>query len=221
MKRKRPSNPEPKLDGRNARSQRSREAVIQAVMAFVREGKPRPSATEIARRAKVSRRVVFNQFKDVETLRMICLARFAQEENAKFWRPVSPDLPLPERLKAFVRARSARLEFVTPLRRASIVLAPHSPRITEGVRIATARAHAEVKAVFDREIRQVAPARREQLAALLIAACSWPIWDLLRHDVGLSQPRARAAMTAMVAAVIARELKVQVASPEATATPTE
>src|SRR5687768_11876679 len=71
MKRKR--SPEPKLDGRKARSQRSREAVVQAVLAFVREGKPRPSATQIARRAKVSRRVVFNQFKDMERLRAICL----------------------------------------------------------------------------------------------------------------------------------------------------
>jgi TetR/AcrR family transcriptional regulator of autoinduction and epiphytic fitness len=211
MKRKR--SPDPKLDGRKARSQRSREAVVQAVLAFVREGKPRPSATQIARRAKVSRRVVFNQFKDMERLRAICLARFAQEENAKFWRPVPPGLPLPERLQAFVRARSARLEFVTPFRRSSLMLAPRSPRITEAVRAAAARAHAEVKTVFDREIRQLAPARRGRFTALLIAACSWPLWDLLRHDLNLSQRRAREAMTAMVAAVIERELKVQAASP--------
>jgi hypothetical protein len=44
---------------------------------------------------------------------------------------------------------------------------------------------------------------------LLIAACSWPLWDLLRQDLNLSQRRAREAMTAMVAAVIERELKVQ------------
>src|SRR5258708_39523917 len=149
--------PEPELDGRKARSQRSREAVIQAVLAFVREGKPRPSATQIARRAKVSRRVVFNQFKDMEKLRAICLARFAQEENAKFWRPVSPALALPERVDAFVRARSARLEFVTPFRRSSLMLAPRSLRITEAVRGAAARAHAEVKADLDRAIRQLAP----------------------------------------------------------------
>ena len=207
MKRKRST--ESKLDGRKARSQRSREAVVQAVLAFVREGIPRPSATEIAHRAKVSRRVVFNQFKDMERLRAICLARFAQEENAKFWRPVSPALALPERMDAFVRARSARLEFVTPFRRSSILLAPRSPRITEAVRTAAARAHAEVKAVFDPEIRQLAPARRGRLTTLLIAACSWPLWDLLRQDLNLSQRRAREAMTAMVAAVIEREFKVQ------------
>jgi TetR/AcrR family transcriptional regulator of autoinduction and epiphytic fitness len=205
--------PEPKLDGRNARSQRSREAVVQAVLAFVREGLARPTATQIARRAKVSRRVVFNQFKDMERLRAICLARVAQEENAKYWRPVSPDLPLPERLVAFVRARSDRLEFITPFRRSSLILAPRSPRITDAVRAAAARAHNEVKAVFDAEIRQVAPVRRGRFAALLIAACGWPLWDMLRQDLNLSQPRAREAMTAMVAAVIERELKVQVALP--------
>jgi hypothetical protein len=116
---------------------------------------------------------------------------------------------LPERLQAFVRARSARLEFVTPFRRSSLMLAPRSPRITEAVRAAAGRAHAEVKAVFDCEIRQLPPARRRRLATLLIAACSWPLWDLLRRDLNLSQRRAREAMTAMIAAVIERELKVQ------------
>src|SRR5258708_21557660 len=181
MNRKRST--EPKLDGRKARSQRSREAVVQGVLAFVREGIPRPSATEIGRHGKVSRRVVFNQFKDMERLRAICLARFAQEENAKFWRPVSPAFALPERMDAFVRARSARLEFVTPFRRSSNLLAPRSPRITEAVRTAAARAHAEVKAAFDREIRQLAPARRGPLTRMVIAACSRPPWDPLRQDL--------------------------------------
>jgi AcrR family transcriptional regulator len=211
MKQKR--HPDPKPDGRKARSQRSREAVVQAVLGFVREGIPRPTATQIARRAKVSRRVVFNQFNDMERLRAICLARFAQEENAKFWHPVSPALPLPERLQAFVRARSERLEFVTPFRRSSLMLAPRSPRITAAVRAGAARAHAEVKAVFAAEIRQLPPARRGRLAELLIAACSWPLWDLLRQDQNLSQRRAREAMTAMVAAVIEWELKIQVIAP--------
>jgi TetR/AcrR family transcriptional regulator of autoinduction and epiphytic fitness len=212
MKQKR--HPDPKPDGRKARSQRSREAVVQAVMGFVREGIPRPSATEIARRAKVSRRVVFNQFKDMEKLRAIVLARFAQEENAKFWQPVSPSLPLPERLPAFVRVRTARLEFVTPFRYSSLVLAPRSSRITAAVRGGASRAHAEVKAVFDKELRQVAPARRGRFAALLIAACGWPLWDMLRQDLNLSQSRARAAMATMIAAVIERELKIKVSSPQ-------
>jgi TetR/AcrR family transcriptional regulator of autoinduction and epiphytic fitness len=205
MKRERHADPKP--DGRRARSQRSREAIVQALLAFVRDGKPRPSATELALRAKVSRRVVFNQFKDTESVRAAVLARFAQAENAKHWRRISPDLPLSERLEAFVRVRSARLEYVTPFRRASIELGPFSPRITEAVRAGAARAHAEVKAVFDAEIRQLPAARRGRLTAQLIAACSWPLWDFLRQDLGLSQRRAREAMTAMVAAVTERELK--------------
>jgi len=207
MKQKR--HPEPKPDGRNARSQRSREAVVRALLAFVREGHARPSATEIAGRAKVSRRVVFNQFENMEQLRAICLARIAQEENARFWRPVPTGLALPERIDAFVRARTARLEFITPYRQASLELAALSPRITEAVRAGAARAHAEVKAVFDPEIRQLAPTHRGRLARLLIAACSWPMWNFLRQDLNLSQGRARQDMSAMIAAAIERELKVQ------------
>jgi len=206
---KRKRSPAPKLDGRKARSQRSREAVIKALLDFVQEGKPRPSATEIAHRAKVSRRVVFNQFKDIESLRAVVMSRFGQAENRKFWRPIPPELPLSERLEAFVRTRSARLEHVTPFRHASLVLAPLSPRITEAVRAGAARAHAEVKAVFDAEIRQLPPARRSRFTTLLIAACSWPLWNLLRQDLNLSQRRAREAMMAMVAAVIERELKIK------------
>src|SRR5262249_12445554 len=82
-----------------------------------------------------------------------------------------------------------------------------SPRIAEAVRAGAARAHVEVKAVFDRELRQLTPARRARLTSLLIAACSWSLWDLLRTDLNLSQRGAREAMTAMVAAVIEGELK--------------
>lgn len=211
MKRKLP--PEPKVDGRNARSQRSREAIVEAQLAFVREGTPRPSVSQVARRAKVSRRVVFNQFKNMERLRAACIARFAQEENAKFWRPVPPGLALPERIEAFVRSRSERLEFVTPLRRATLVLAPLSPKITEAVQAGAARAHAEVRAVFDPELRQLTPARRGRLATLLIAAFGWPMWNMLRQDLNLGQRQARESMIAMVAAVIERELRLEAISP--------
>jgi hypothetical protein len=112
-------------------------------------------------------------------------------------------------VKTFVRARSARLEFATPFRRAVTALAPVSPLIASAIPAGAARAHAEVNAVFDPEIRQLVRARRSRLTALLIAACSWPLWECLRVDLNLSHGRARETMTAMVAAVIERELKVQ------------
>src|SRR5215831_14521508 len=110
-------NPTEKVDGRNARSRRSRDALVAAMLEFVREGNLNPPAPEIARRAHVSRRIVFSHFRDLETLRAACLAKFAQQEQERFWRPISPGLPLEQRLPAFVRERTARLEFTSPFRR--------------------------------------------------------------------------------------------------------
>ena len=207
MKKNRRRTGELKIDGRRARSQRSREAIVNATLELVQEGKPRPQAPEIARRAGVSRRIVFSHFRDLETVRAACLARFAQLEQERYWRAISPDLPLSTRLPAFVRQRSARLEFTTPFRHAVAVLAPSSPQIAAGLRAGTARAHAEVRMVFAAEIARARPTRRKNFSAALIVACSWHTWEILRSDLELNVSRARQAMTEMIASLIETEQK--------------
>jgi TetR/AcrR family transcriptional regulator of autoinduction and epiphytic fitness len=64
-------------DGRNARSRRTRDAVIEAVQALVGEGEVDPSARRIAERAGVSARSIFTHFSSLEDLHRAVAERTA------------------------------------------------------------------------------------------------------------------------------------------------
>ncbi|NCV76101.1 TetR family transcriptional regulator, partial [bacterium] len=59
---------ETQVDGRVARSERTREAIAEALLELLEEGVLRPRAQEIAKRADVAVRTVFQHFDDMEGL---------------------------------------------------------------------------------------------------------------------------------------------------------
>lgn len=61
------ANPEA-VDGRRARSERSKQAIVDAVLALMEEGNLIPTAQQIADRSGVKIRSFFRHFEDMETL---------------------------------------------------------------------------------------------------------------------------------------------------------
>ncbi len=61
-----------RIDGRRLRSERTRQLIIEAYLALIRENPstPMPTAQEIAARAGYSVRSVFERFPDLHTLRV-------------------------------------------------------------------------------------------------------------------------------------------------------
>lgn len=61
-----------RIDGRRLRSERTRQLIIEAYLALIRENRstPMPTAQEIAVRAGYSVRSVFERFPDLHTLRV-------------------------------------------------------------------------------------------------------------------------------------------------------
>ncbi len=57
-----------RLDGRRARALRARDAIVDALLDLMQEGQVRPTAAQIAARAGVSLRTVFQHFRDLEAL---------------------------------------------------------------------------------------------------------------------------------------------------------
>ncbi len=55
-------------DGRKQRSERSRLAIVDAMLELIMHGKMEPSAAEIAERAGVSARTVFRHFEEMDSL---------------------------------------------------------------------------------------------------------------------------------------------------------
>ena len=56
------------VDGRRARSERSKQAIIDAALALMEEGNLIPTAQQISDRAGVGIRSFFRHFEDMDTL---------------------------------------------------------------------------------------------------------------------------------------------------------
>ena len=80
---------ETQVDGRVARSERTREAIAEALLELLEEGVLRPRAQEIAKRADVAVRTVFQHFDDMEGLYSEILRR-QSVRIAPFLAPLDP-----------------------------------------------------------------------------------------------------------------------------------
>jgi AcrR family transcriptional regulator len=191
----------PTIDGRSARALRTREAIVDACIGLVEEGQLRPTAPQVAERAGVSVRSVFQHFADLPSLHIAVTERIV-ERVAVLLHPVDPRAPLVERLPAFVRHRAALLEAVTPFRRAANVHGPFAPEIQRALRLANEYLREEVARAFQPEVARVAARDRREVVDGLSTALSWSAWDALRNEAGCSVEQASAVTTRMVTALL-------------------
>ena len=178
------------VDGRTARGQRTRRAVVDALLALQEEGDLEPTAQRVAARAGVALRTVFGHFSDMETL----WAQAGERELAKITAlaDVPPaDLPLDQRIDRFCASRARVLEALLPVMRAARLREHASPALRRNRELFIAAGDAEVTAVFRTELAPLAPDQRRVLLTALHVAAGGPTWELLRHDRGL--PVAEAA----------------------------
>lgn len=173
------------VDGRTARSARTREAVVTAVLELVRAGDPRPTAKEIAARAGISLRSVYVHFDDLDDLFAAAGARQA-EQVAHLLYPIDADLALSARIDEVVRQRAAIWEALAPVRRAALVWASSSSTLREGARRSTRRAVRDLARVFAVELEHHDPDRRAVVLEAMHVASSAGAWEVLRSDRDLS-----------------------------------
>jgi AcrR family transcriptional regulator len=173
-----------RTDGRTARAHRTRRAVVDALLALIEDGDLRPTAPRIAERAGVSLRSVFQHFTDLESL-------FAEAANRQLERFVEVAGRVPRegsfrvRLQAFVAQRSGVLEFLTPVRRASLLQEPFSAELRAGRDRALALARREVAQVFAPELAALRKPVRDDVLDAVDVLTSWAAWDLLRQSLAV------------------------------------
>jgi AcrR family transcriptional regulator len=188
-----------RVDGRALRGERTRSALVDAHLALLDEGRLRPTIEEIATRAGVSARSVFQHFEDREALFAAVSARQAERIEA-----LREELPaggaLAERLEAFVAQRARVLEFITPVRRAALLDEPFSAVVSESLMAIRRMGGDEAKALFAPELD--AREDRDATAAALVAVTGWSTWENLRRHQGLGEEEAREAMKRAIEALI-------------------
>ena len=176
------------MDGRAARAARTRAAIVDALLSLLEEGDLQPTANRIAERAGISLRLIYHHFGDLESLFRDAATRQAGR-LAALADPVDPDQPLDDRITQFCASRARVLEWMTPVRRASLLQEPFSEELTRA-KIAYMRAgDSSVRELFRPELAALGPADRAEVEAALCAVASWSTWDTLRtsgHDEAAS-----------------------------------
>jgi TetR/AcrR family transcriptional regulator of autoinduction and epiphytic fitness len=190
-------------DGRTERAERTRRALVDALLALLDEGDLRPTAERIAARAGVSERSLFQHFPDREQL-FEAVARQQYERVVRTLEPVDASLPLTERIDAFVEQRARLYELSKGVRRAALLLEPDSGAVAGWLATARKAGVADVERVFRAELERVSDSERTVLRAALVSASAWTAWESYRFHQGLGTGRARAAMRATVAALLAQ-----------------
>lgn len=175
----------PRRDGRHARKDRTREAIVSALLALLDEGALEPTAAQIAARAQVAVRSIAQHFRTREQLMLAVAARHA----ARLPEPEAPGAaaPFARRLDAFVAARAQELEASRAVRHAAQLGAARSPSIAGALRdVGRRRGEALRRALGPELARADADVRH---AAVVLASAA--TWDALRAEQGLA-PRAAA-----------------------------
>ncbi|WP_444947348.1 TetR/AcrR family transcriptional regulator [Micromonospora ureilytica] len=190
-----------RVDGRTARAERTRAAIVEAHLALISEGDLRPTGERIAERAGISLRTLWTNFKDMETLFEASGAEVLRQQDAAH-RPISPGLPLAKRVDAYCRQRARLLQLIAPSARAAQMREPVSEQLHRNRLKHIERVRDEVEELFAVELAGADPGR-EQLLNALVAASTWQAWSMLRYGLGLGVDQARAVMARTVGALLA------------------
>ena len=181
-------------DGRTVRAERTRQALVDSLLALLEEGQRNPTAAEIAARAGVSERSVFQHFPDREAL-FEAVAREQYDRVMPTLRPIDSSLPLPERVEQFSQQRGAPLR---AHRRRAPRRAADRARVDVGGRLARrppARPRRPRPSASSGASSTRSPPRSaSRCRAALIAHCSWSAWESWRTHQRLGVARARAAL---------------------------
>lgn len=187
-----------KVDGRLLRTERSRTAVVDAVVALLEEGQVNPTARMVSERAGVSLSTLFRLYVDLDSLYSDAIGYQAARVGAMLI-VFDAEADLSTRIETFVQNRARIFEAITPMRRQAIVLAATSERVRAGLERFEAFLRGQAVDLFDNEL-----AERDQVdAQLLDAVSSWDMWQRLRTTQQLSVRKAKATVSRALQAILA------------------
>jgi AcrR family transcriptional regulator len=189
-----------RIDGRTARADRTRAAIVEALLALNKEGDLKPTGERIAERAGVSLRALWANFKDMEALFAAAAVRVLEHQNAQY-RRISARLPLKRRIDEFCRQRARMLEIIAPSARAAQLREPFSEALRESRSTNIGWVRDQVTELFATEL-DTAGRGREQLLNALTVACTWSAWSMLRDELELDVEAARGVMVRTVTALL-------------------
>ncbi|WP_313407295.1 TetR/AcrR family transcriptional regulator [Aeromicrobium sp.] len=178
-------------DGRMQRSERTRALIVQAHVDLLREGVLKPTAALIAERAGVSRRTLWSNFRDMESLLGSTVDHWFRLDD-ELREEIDPSAALDERIANFCAERERRLVNIAPAARAAVLGEPDYVALRASREGHIRRVRTDLETTFATELEQ-APDPEVLLDAMTVAV-SWNAWSLMYDDHGYPADRCRRLM---------------------------
>lgn len=165
-------------DGRHARRERSRAAIIEAVFDLVQEGKVPPQVEDVALRAGVSVSSVFRNFDGLADLQHQAFVSF-HEKFAALLVVDDADRLRPDRIRSHVRTRVELIGVAGGLMRVGRARALDHEPMVEGLALLRSHLAEQTRQRFAAELSRLTPAESANLAALIDATTSPDAYDVM------------------------------------------
>ncbi len=191
-----------RVDGRHARSDRSRAAIAEALLSLVNDGVIKPTAEQVAARAGVSIRSVFRHTADTEALNET-LVELHISRTSDLFELRSEAHTLAGRIAELAAHRRRLYEAITPVRRAVRVHAPFGDVLRARVEEVNDLLRIQLPRLFAVEIDAAGAGGGAVLAAAEMVT-SWSAWDQLRTDQHLVPDEAEQVVVTALTALLDR-----------------
>ncbi|NUS45725.1 MAG: TetR/AcrR family transcriptional regulator [Mycobacteriaceae bacterium] len=175
------------------RPTRTRQAIIDALLAACKDGEYFPTAKELAERAGISQRSVFVHFADLGELRVAATSQQCDRiENLVVG--ADPGLPAAERVDAVVRQTEKVFALQRRVRLLGLIEASGSSVLDDRMRRADRKMREALSRTFSKELASSGSKPDEQLLDMVESVAGWSFRHHLVDRRRLSQRAASQAV---------------------------
>ena len=176
-----------RIDGRRLRSERTKQLIIEAYLALLRENPvtPMPTAARIAERAGYSVRSIFERFPDLNKLRGAA-ADYQLAQAAALAPPRNIDGDRQTRIRSQVETRAGTCERGVALWRVLIFSVDQDEDLKPRVRTARERTVERMEIMYRPELSTLSERDRKYMLIALEAITDIESWARMRELYGLS-----------------------------------
>ena len=190
-----------RADGRRLRGGRTRRRLVDAYLALVEEGEPRPRAADVATRAGVSLRTVYHHFERLSDLAIVALESGSTKRLRTLADPATEG-SLSGRIGAFVESRAELFDAAAGLAQATVAVGQptRSLETAPGSRSVLRR---QMERTFAEELGDTSAPTARLLLDAVDAVSSADTWAYLRSELGRGAPESRAIVEETLSLLLA------------------
>ena len=176
------------FDGRRLRSERTKQLIMEAYIELLREKPEIPTAAQIADRAGISTRSIFERFADLQGLSLATVDHaFAMGEAQAIARNVDGDRPM--RIQSYVETRAQTCERWLPVWRVVVANQGKLEELRSRVRFIRQAIVKRIELMCRPELETLSAEERRDLLIALESLIDFESWGRMRelHELSFDE----------------------------------